>query len=233
MRYGPLVRNLLGILAVVAIVVGPALAHYAVVPPLAGFAMFALGGILAILVALVSLVQLVRGRGLTLGGALALVAGVFFFALMGRGRGAPRINDFTTDLDDPPTYVAAGNVPANAGRDMAYPRDFAAEQRQCCADLHPARVAAPPAQAYERALAVAKAMPHWEVTRADPSSGTIEVVATSELFRFRDDVVLRVRPTPDGGSKVDVRSKSRDGKGDLGANAARIRDVVGRIEAAK
>jgi uncharacterized protein (DUF1499 family) len=58
--------------------------------------------------------------------------------------------------------------------------------------------------------------------RADPASGTVEAMETSRIFRFVDDVVVRVRPT-DHGSVVDVRSKSRDGKSDLGANAARIR----------
>ena len=42
------------------------------------------------------------------------------------------------------------------------------------------------------------------------------------IFRFVDDIAIRVRPTASG-TVVDVRSKSRDGRGDLGANAERIR----------
>ena len=86
-------------------VLGPLLAHFAVVPPLAGFAMFALGGIVAAIVGLVSLVQLVRGYGLTAGGALGLIAAVaFVFLATSQGRGHPRINDFTTDPADPPAF---------------------------------------------------------------------------------------------------------------------------------
>jgi len=61
-----------------------------------------------------------------------------------------------------------------------------------------------------------------EIVREDPSARVIEATDTTRIFRFVDDVAIRVRPDGDG-SRVDVRSRSRDGKGDLGANAARIR----------
>jgi uncharacterized protein (DUF1499 family) len=40
--------------------------------------------------------------------------------------------------------------------------------------------------------------------------------------------VIRVSPTPDG-SRVDIRSHSRVGRGDLGANARRVRDFTSRL----
>jgi len=57
-------------------------------------------------------------------------------------------------------------------------------------------------------------------------------VATSDLCRFHDDFAVRVRPD-DGGAVVDMRSKSRDGKGDLGANAERIRSFLVDIASGK
>ena len=63
----------------------------------------------------------------------------------------------------------------------------------------------------------------WEVVGVDPAAGTLLARDTTRIFRFVDDVVVRVRSAEGGGSLVDVRSKSRDGRGDLGANAARIR----------
>jgi uncharacterized protein (DUF1499 family) len=233
MRYGRAMRNVIGILGALAIVVGPLLAHLGITKPLVGFAIFALGGIVSLLVGLVSIVQALRGRGLTLGGMLGVVAGIAFVAIASRGFGTPRINDFTTDPTDPPAFQDATRIPENAGRDMAYPPDYAAIQRECCADLHPAKLAAPPAQGYERALAVARATPSWTVTRQDGASGTIEAVATSDLFRFQDDIAIRVRPDPSGGSRVDMRSKSRDGKGDIGANTTRIRAFVSALEAGR
>lgn len=208
---------------------GVALAWLRLVPPLAGFALFALGGLVCLVSSIAAVIGLLRGRGLRPGGAMAFVGAAILLNAARPGMGVPRINDYTTDLADPPAFSKAASLPANAGRDMAYPPAFAAEQRACCADLHPARLSAPPADAFPRVLEVATAMPSWTVIASDPSSGTIEAVVTTTVFGFQDDVAIRVRPA-DGGSVVDVRSKSRDGKGDLGVNANRIRDFVARLE---
>lgn len=232
MRYGPLVRSTIGWIAVAAVVLGLGLATSGVAPPLAGFVIFALGGIVAMLTGIASLIALARGRRLTAGGGLAAIVGIAFLASATRGSGHPRINDFTTDLVEPPGFTFAATLAPNAGRDLTYPFDYAAIQRECCADLRPARLPLPPRQAYDRAFRVAEGMPGWQVTRADGVQLMIEAISTSRVFRFVDDVVIRVRPDGDG-SKVDVRSKSRDGKGDMGANAARIRAYVVALESAR
>jgi uncharacterized protein (DUF1499 family) len=231
MRYGRRVRNAIGLLAVLAMGLGPLFANLGVVPPIGGFAMFALGGIVALVTGLVSLIGLARGRRLTLGGGLAAGAGIVFLALATRSSGHPRINDFTTDLAEPPGFVFAATLEGNEGRDLSYPPDFAAIQRECCADLRPGKLLVPPPVAYERALKVAQSMPTWRVTRGDAAALAIEAIATSRVFNFVDDVVIRVRPEG-AGSRVDVRSKSRVGKGDVGANTARIRAFVAALESA-
>jgi uncharacterized protein (DUF1499 family) len=86
----------------------------------------------------------------------------------------------------------------------------------------------PPAQAFEKAKSAAESL-GWHITLADPARGTIEARDTSKLFRFVDDVAIRVRPGSNGGSVVDIRSKSRDGKGDLGVNANRIRTFTATV----
>jgi uncharacterized protein (DUF1499 family) len=226
-------RNMIGLVAALATAGGPLLAHYGVVPPLAGFGLFVLGGFVSLIVGIVSIVQLVRGRGLTLGGALGVLAALALVGIASQGMGYPRINDFTTDTADPPAFQQATTLPQNAGRNLAYPAAFAAIQHECCADLHAAKLSVAPAEAYERALRTARAMPTWTVTRADPAAPAIEAVATSRVFRFQDDIVIRVRPDPAGGSRVDMRSKSRDGQGDIGANTTRIRAFVDALEAAR
>jgi uncharacterized protein (DUF1499 family) len=233
MRYGASMRNLIGVVAALAMAIGPLLSHFGVTPPLGGFVVFALGGLVSALTGIASLVQVLRGRALTAGGALGLVAGAAFLFFASKGVGKPRINDFTTDVTDPPAYSMAATLPQNAGRDLSYPPSFAETQRECCADLKPAVVAAPPGDVYGRALKAAQAMPAWRITRSDPAATTIEAVATSALFRFEDDVVIRVRPEGDGRSRVDMRSKSRDGQGDIGANTKRIRDYMAQLEAMK
>jgi uncharacterized protein (DUF1499 family) len=72
-------------------------------------------------------------------------------------------------------------------------------------------------------------MPRWEITLSDESAGVIEGVDTTRLFHWRDDFVIRVRTTPDGYSIIDMRSKSRDGKGDFGANAKRIQTFFDKL----
>ncbi len=220
----------IGLAAATALVVGPLLAYLRLVPAIAGFVLFTLGGLIAVVVGIASIVRAARGKGLSVGGAVALVAGIAFILAASRGASAPKINDFTTDTADPPAFVHAATLPANTGRDMSYPPAFAAVQQQCCADLHPARLRMAPGEAFTRVRDVAQSIPTWTVTRADPDRGAIEAIATSRLFGFHDDVVIRIRPDADGASRVDVRSKSRDGKGDLGVNAGRIRTFVAAIE---
>ena len=130
-------RSMLGLVAVAAMILGPLLAWLRLVPAMGGFVPFALGGVVALVVAVASVVQGLRGRGLTAGGALALVASVVFVGAAMHGGGVPLINDYTTDLRDPPAFRHAGTLPANAGRDLAYPPAFAPIQQACCADLQP------------------------------------------------------------------------------------------------
>jgi uncharacterized protein (DUF1499 family) len=214
----------LGLIAVALMVLGPLIARLRLVPAIAGFATFGLGGLIALVVAVLGVIRALRGRGFGGGGAVAAaIAALVFVALAVGGGRSPMINDFTTDTADPPVFKQAATLPANAGRDMTYPKAFAEVQAGCCADLPPARMALDPPAAFTVVEATATAMPSWSITRRDQQAGEIEAVATSNLFGFQDDIILRVRPDPAGGSRVDMRSKSRDGKGDRGVNAARIR----------
>jgi len=216
--------DILGLAAMALFLLGPLLAWLRLVPALTGFGAFALGGLLALVVTVIGIVRAIRGRGFGRGGMLAaaVAALVFVWTTASRSRG-PLINDFTTDTADPPTFKQAASEPANAGRDLSYPAGFADQQHACCADLTPMRVSAPPPAAFVTVESVATSMPSWRITRRDPATGDLEAVATTALFGFQDDIALRVRPDPAGGSTVDMRSKSRDGKGDQGTNAARIR----------
>jgi uncharacterized protein (DUF1499 family) len=105
---------------------------------------------------------------------------------------------------------------------MAYPEaEFAPLQKAAYPDLAPIRLEATLAESFRRAEAAIGEL-GWEITRSDPSGGNLEATKTSSIFRFVDDIAIRMRP--DGSATiVDVRAKSRLGRGDLGANAAHIR----------
>jgi uncharacterized protein (DUF1499 family) len=135
---------------------------------------------------------------------------------------SPGINDISTDLENRPGFVpdvaaALGTTPLDA-ETLAY---FAEVQRESYPEVRPILLNEPPDASFERALAVARAMPSWKVTFEDPARGQIEAIAESSIFRFVDDVSIRIRPEGSG-SRIDTRSRSRVGQGDLGANAHRI-----------
>jgi uncharacterized protein (DUF1499 family) len=143
----------------------------------------------------------------------------------------PPINDITTDSADPPDIVAA--LPARSAEQAVaatYGGAAIAQQQQQAAygDIAPAMLALPPAQGFKRALAAAKAM-GWTILASDPQKGTIEASDTTIYFGFTDDIVIRV--TPEGvGSRIDIRSHSRQGRGDLGVNAARVRKYLAAVK---
>jgi uncharacterized protein (DUF1499 family) len=201
--------------------------------PLSGFMVFVagavLGGLVSVLVAAVALFAAHRAgdrdgqRRARLGAVGGIALLLLVFGSTWTARGLPRINDITTDPDDPPVFSEAGGVPRHAGRPMTYPgAEFARQQREAYPDLEPIRTAAAPAEAWRRALDTAETL-GWEVRQRDEAAGVIEAWTRSSVFQFVDYVAIRVRPAADGGSVVDIRSASRDGQGDLGANAARIR----------
>lgn len=199
--------------------------------PVVGFMLFAagtiLGGIATLIVSVVGLVQTRGGRNpearrkALVGSAVGVVLLLVVFGAASTGGDAPRINDITTDLENPPEFASAELVPAYAGRDMSYPEEFVPIVRDAYPDLAPIDLAVPPAEAFERALNAAETL-GWEIVASDPDRTRFDARQETALFRFVDDVTVRI-VARGSGSRIDVRSKSRDGQGDLGANAARIR----------
>ena len=143
----------------------------------------------------------------------------------------PPIHDITTDMDNPPAFVAALKLRPKDANTVAYEGpDVADKQRAAYPDIAPVKVSLAPNEAFKRALDAANAMPGWTVVDNDPASGRIEANETSRWFRFTDDVVIRV--SADGaGSRIDVRSVSRVGRSDFGVNAGRIRAYTAALNA--
>lgn len=178
----------------------------------AGLGLLRYAAYLGIGASVVSLVALVippirRGhaRALILALALGLASLAPPLMFQRQARAVPPINDITTETE-------------NAGK----------AQRDAYPDIQPITLAEPPQKAFERALAAAQAM-GWEIVARDPAAGRIEAVDTTLWFGFKDDVVVRVASAPAGGSRIDVRSKSRVGRGDAGTNARRIRGFRERL----
>ncbi len=216
-------------LVVVALTgLGPLLAWTGGATPEGGFRLYFLGAILAALSAMgcagAGAVASALGRPWR-GSAVraAIVPLVVTLGVMASTAGSVRwpYNDVTTDLEDPPTF-ASGEA---AG--VSYPAEFEASQREFFPDLEPLVLDTPVAETLRRAETVARGM-GWTGVKTSAGEGTVQAVAISEVFRFHDDVVVRVRQQASG-SRVDVRSRSRVGQSDLGANAARIREFLAKL----
>ena len=159
---------------------------------------------------------------------LGLMAGAPLVALLMQSKQVPYIHDVTTDTRDPPSFVALEAARRASPNGLAYGgAEVAAAQQSGYPHIRSLVIAAPPAQAFARALETARAM-GWEIAGSDASSGRIEATATTLWFGFKDDVVVRIRPEG-AGSRIDVRSVSRVGQSDVGANARRIQDYLSRL----
>lgn len=152
---------------------------------------------------------------------LLTIPGVILTLSLTSGRDAPPIHDISTDMDDPPLFVTAAQQRGEGANTLDIKPDFMAQQKTGYPDIATTRSSLPPAEAFDRALQVASEM-GWEVYHQDAGTGIIEAVDTTAIMQFKDDVVIRVRAGA-GGSEIDLRSVSRVGLSDLGANAARIR----------
>ena len=156
--------------------------------------------------------------------AILLAAGTAAvpLAMQRTAQSVPHIHDITTDTENPPSFVAlrAARERAPNGVDYGGPA-VAAEQRAGYPDLAPLMLHVPPDRAFTLAETTAKGL-GWQIAAAVPAEGRLEATDTTRWFHFKDDIVVRVGAAPDG-SRVDVRSVSRIGRSDLGANARRIR----------
>lgn len=154
-------------------------------------------------------------------------------------REVPPIHDITTDTEDPPEFVEVVPLREDAPNPVEYGGpEVARQQREAYPDIRTVELEVDPARAFAAALDAAREM-GWEIVAADPEEGRIEATATTFWFGFEDDVVVRIRPAPGdpgtgqaaaGRTELDVRSLSRVGGSDVGANARRIREYVGALE---
>lgn len=163
-----------------------------------------------------------RWRNPVLGRAVITIPGTVLLLSLLAGRGDhPAIHDITTDIEDPPVFTAAQERRGSSSNSLDIAPEVMEQQRQAYPDIGTLLTDLPIDDAFDRALEVALEL-GWEVYHQDRNAGVIEAVDTTAIMAFQDDVVIRVRSNASG-TLVDLRSVSRVGVGDLGANANRIR----------
>jgi uncharacterized protein (DUF1499 family) len=192
----------------------------------------ALGLVAGALAALLALVSLATGgwqvgAGTTVMLVAIVVIGAAAVALPLRVKkiaAQTPFNDVTTDTSNAPGLEALlalrrAEVPG-AGSVYDGAR-LAALQKRTYPDLAPLNLAAPPGDAFKRALSAARSM-GWTIVAEDAARGRIEAFDKTLWFGFVDDIAIRVAPEGSG-ARIDMRSLSRVGISDLGKNATRIR----------
>jgi uncharacterized protein (DUF1499 family) len=207
-----------------------------IVPALATFAAALIFAALAVLFSFLAFIVIWR-QGLSgLGSAiLGLFLGTLLLAypsyLGYRASKLPSISDITTDPGNPPRFDVLARLRPRGSVD--YPGEAVARaQRAAYPDIAPLQVSAPAKVAYDAALNLVTKR-KWHVVDARVPAfrrdGVIEAVARTPIMGFRDDVVIRVSATGQG-ARIDIRSASRYGLHDFGANAARIRSLLEELD---
>jgi len=161
--------------------------------------------------------------------AFSAVAIAMPLNMMNKAKSVPPIHDISTDLVNPPEFVAIAPLRADAPNPVAYDGiETAEQQRESYPELQTLTYPQPKA---ELVAAVEQAVKNlgWELVNTDTSKGIVEATDTTMWFGFKDDVVVRVG---DQGSErlVDIRSKSRVGGSDLGKNAERIHTLIDELD---
>ena len=190
-------------------------------------------GLASSLIALVA-VALSLKKKRTLGALLSIVALLIGISASWvpcswkmKAQNYPRIHDISTDLDNPPKFVAI--APPRQGSAESGGAAVAAQQLKAYPDLKTLVLSVPMQQAFQSALDAGREM-GWQIVAQVPAEGRIEASATTVWFGFKDDIVIRVYPAAAGDrSLVDIRSVSRVGVSDVGTNAKRIRTFLAKM----
>lgn len=194
------------------------------------YAIACLGSTLLIILAIVLLLRtrLNLWRKDILQRALFALPGAALLLALTSGGSYPTIHDITTDTADPPRFTSAASQRGADSNSLEIDEEVIQQQQEAYPNLQTLVTPLPIEDAYRLALEVTTDM-GWDIYRQDSNAMVIEAVDTTGIMGFKDDVVVRVRSSARG-TLVDLRSVSRVGEGDLGANAARISAFVNAFQ---
>ena len=233
------VAHYLLMLAIILMVASPLTYRTGILDMSIALPLLPAGLVVALLAMLVGIAGIVttrsaagRGKALTALVGGAIIATIVAVMVLPSMLTSPAIHDIPTNMEDPPAFVAL-----KAARDAApNETDYAGgEVSAMQAVAYPALQTYVTAESGNTVFAAAQdivASMGWKIAIADQNGGTIEATATTRIYGYKDDVVIRIRPTMEGTTEVDVRSASRVGLGDLGANAARITSFLTALDSA-
>lgn len=226
--------SLISLLAILLVALPGPLYKYGVVELFTAFGALRYGvyvGIAALVLLLIQVIFMRKNISWAAAGVSALLAIIAIglpVSMMMKGKSVPPIHDISTDLINPPDFVAIVPLRADAPNPAEYAgEETAKQQREAYPELTTQKYQQSNEQLFDTAELVVKEL-GWEVVKSTKSLGLIEATDTTAWFGFKDDVVIRIS---DSGEQrfLDVRSKSRVGRSDLGKNAERIHTLIDAI----
>ncbi|MBQ4833129.1 DUF1499 domain-containing protein [Pseudoalteromonas sp. MMG010] len=161
----------------------------------------------------------------TLATLFAVIAIAMPLSMMNKAKSVPAIHDISTDVMNPPEFIAIAPLRKDAPNPITYEgADIAAQQLRAYPELKSLKLS----QSQEEIISASKkaiAALGWELVNVNVNTGQIEATDTTFWYGFKDDIVIRIE---DKAMQriVDIRSKSRVGRSDLGKNAQRIHAFI-------
>lgn len=231
-------RIIIGLTSVIAILLvalaGP-MYKFGIVELSTAFAGFKFGLFAGIAALVLLAIQLLFKRNTaSIGSALAsavlaVTAIAVPLGMMNTAKNVPPIHDISTDLVNPPEFVAIAPLRADAPNPVAYAgAEVAEQQRTAYPDLQTLTYTQSKPELVEASNQAIENL-GWELVNVDADKGIIEATETTAWFGFKDDVIIRVTDN-DSECLVDIRSKSRVGQSDLGKNTARIHSFIEELD---
>jgi uncharacterized protein (DUF1499 family) len=166
---------------------------------------------------------------------LSALAGLTAFYLPYRQQqiaaSVPPIHDITTNISNPPQFVAVVPLRASAPNPAEYlGGETSVLQREFYPDIMSRVYVQSPSDVFAAVTEVVSEL-GWDLVDAAEAEGRIEATGTTPWFGFKDDVVIRLQAGSANSTILDIRSKSRVGRSDIGVNANRIRTFTTTLNA--
>lgn len=207
---------------------------FGVWPYTVGLLLFALSVMGSVVILIINLIWNFRqpgpaNRTIILTTSIIAIAPLVVASLaMRNSAGGPIIHDISTDLHSPPEFVAGKIERGENSNSLQRTSDDFSIQQEVYSDIKPILSPLSVNEAFKQAVTISRQL-GWEIYAEVPNEGRIEAVDTTFWYGFKDDIVIRIKPENEG-SRIDLRSVSRVGKGDLGANAKRISLFIENFE---
>ena len=209
--------------------------YFRLLTPQIAFMLYSIGMLLGVIITVVGLIDASKNgsspRTILL--VCAIIPAFNLIYAVVEARKIPMINDISTDLIYPPEFQEATKAADNTGKNLKFPLGYKSDIEEAYPDIAPLALIASVDDVHINTIKTIEGMSNWAITsnQIGSTETIIEGTVTSTVFGFVDDFVIRLK-TPAGGfgCVVDMRSRSRIGKGDMGKNAEHIRDLMQLIQ---